>query len=70
MTDAEELTYFTEVLKRLDALRERAPKDSLLAEAVSEASEAIGGLVGCLLAENQLPLDTIVEQLHEEIYRT
>ena len=43
--DAEELAYFTEVLKRLDALRERAPKDSLLAEAVAEANESIDGLV-------------------------
>jgi hypothetical protein len=40
--DAEELAYFTEALKRLDALRERAPKDSWLAETVTEARADIG----------------------------
>jgi hypothetical protein len=44
------------VLKRLDALREGAPKDSLLAEAVAEASEAIGGLVGYFVADNHFSL--------------
>ena len=51
MTDADELAYFTDVLKRLDALRERAPKDSLLAEVVSEASDAIDGLVGYFIPD-------------------
>jgi hypothetical protein len=68
MTDAEELTYFTEVLKRLDALRERAPKDSLLPEAVAEASEAIAGLIGYFLADNELPLDPVFEDLREKIH--
>jgi hypothetical protein len=45
------LLFFTEVLKRLDALRERAPKDSLLAEAVAEASDAIDGLVGYFIPD-------------------
>jgi hypothetical protein len=55
MTDAEELSYFTEVLKRLDALRDRATKDqdSHLAKLATDSSEPIGVLVGCLLADSQ-----------------
>jgi hypothetical protein len=51
MTD--DLTYFTEVLKRLDALQDRATKsqDRQLANLATTASEPIGVLVGCLLAD-------------------
>ena len=44
MTDAENLAYFTAVLKCLDALRDRALKDSVLSKLVAEASEPIGSL--------------------------
>jgi hypothetical protein len=46
MTNAEQLSYFTEVLKRLDALRDQAPKDSVLSRLVAKASEPVGELVG------------------------
>jgi hypothetical protein len=46
MTNAEQLSYFSEVLKRLDALCDQAPKDSILPSLVAKASEAIGELVG------------------------
>jgi hypothetical protein len=49
MTDAEQISYFTEVLKRLDALRAQAPKDSIRSRLVREASEPIGNLVGYLM---------------------
>jgi hypothetical protein len=54
MTDPSDLAYFTDVLKRLDALRDRATKnqDSQLAKLATEASEPIGVLVGCLLARS------------------
>jgi hypothetical protein len=51
--DAEELTYFTEVLRRLDALRERTPKDNTLSKLAAEASEPIGGLVGYLIGDGR-----------------
>ena len=48
MTNAEQLSYFIEVLKRLDALSDQArkDKDSVLSKLVAEASEPIGELVG------------------------
>ncbi len=52
MTDADDdLTYFTDVLKRLDALRARAPKDSVLFNRVTEARGSVGGLVGYFIAD-------------------
>ena len=53
MTD--DLTYFTEVLKQLDALHNRATKsqDMQLANLATDASEPIGVLVGCLLADSR-----------------
>jgi hypothetical protein len=55
MTDTEQLSYFTDVLKRLDALRDQATKDQdgYMAKLATEASEPIGILVGCLLADSQ-----------------
>jgi hypothetical protein len=51
MSDADDLKYFTEVLKRLDALHDRATKsqDRHVANLATAASEPIGVLVGCLL---------------------
>jgi hypothetical protein len=52
MTDqAEELAYFTEVLKRLDAIRQRAPKDSTLSKLPAKAIEPIGGVVGYFIPD-------------------
>ena len=48
MTDAEEQDYFIDVLKRLNALRDRAPKNSVLSKLVAEASEPIARLMGYL----------------------
>ena len=45
MTNAEQLSNFTEVLKRLDALHDQMPKDSVLSSLVTKASEPIGELV-------------------------
>jgi len=53
MTDAEEIAYFTDVLKRLDALRARAPKRGVLFKLVTEASEAVGGLTGYFIANSR-----------------
>ena len=53
MTDAENLAYFTDVLKCLDALRDRALKDSVLSKLVAEASEPIGSLVGYFIPERE-----------------
>ncbi len=52
MTDAEEADYFTDVLKRLDALGARPPKSNVLSEIVDDATESIGILVGYLLADS------------------
>jgi hypothetical protein len=48
MTD--DLTYFTEVLKRLETLSDRASpkKDIQLAALAADAADAIGELVGYL----------------------
>jgi hypothetical protein len=46
ITDAEQLSYFTEVLKRLAAFRDQAPKDSVLSGLLAKASEPIGELAG------------------------
>jgi hypothetical protein len=43
---AEELAYFTDVLKRLDALHERLKDNEYLRNEVVDASAAIGILVG------------------------
>jgi excisionase family DNA binding protein len=53
MTYAENLAYFTDVLKCLDALRDRALKDSVLSKLVAEASEPIGSLVGYFIPERE-----------------
>jgi hypothetical protein len=53
MTDAEEIAYFTDVLKRLDALRAWAPKRGVLFKLVAEASEAVGGLAGYSIANSR-----------------
>jgi hypothetical protein len=45
--------YFTEVLKRLDALHERAPKGSVLFELATEGIGSIGGLVGYFFADSR-----------------
>lgn len=54
MTDIEELDYFTEVLVRLDALKERAPKNSPLAKLVTEARGSVDALTGYFI-EKTLP---------------
>ncbi len=43
---AEELAYFTDVLKRLDALHARLKDNEYLRRDVVDASAAIGGIVG------------------------
>ena len=49
MTDAEDLAYFTEVLKRLDALRKRVQGNDFLTAEVVDADAAIGSIVGYLI---------------------
>jgi hypothetical protein len=51
MPDPNDLSYFTDVLKRLDAVRDRAmnDQDNNLAKLATRAAEPIGILVGCLL---------------------
>ena len=51
MTDADDLSYFTDVLKRIDALRERAinEQDDGLAKPGADAADALGELVGYLV---------------------
>jgi hypothetical protein len=50
-TDNEWANYLSEVLRRLNTLAERKPKDApSLQKYVNEASEALAGLIGYLAA--------------------
>ena len=51
MTEAEQLAYFTGVLRQIDALREQPNDNSVLSRALTEAGEAIASLVGCLIPD-------------------
>jgi hypothetical protein len=52
MTEAEQLAYFTGVLKQIDALLDQGQKDTVLRNALTEAGDAVGYLVGALIPDS------------------
>ena len=55
MTDEDDLAYFTDVLKRLDALRERVRGNDFLTAEVVDAAAAIGSIVGYFINDAKQP---------------
>ena len=50
---ADDLAYFTGVLKRLDALTDRVTEDGVLPAMAKEAKSYVAALVGCLIPESE-----------------
>jgi hypothetical protein len=61
MTDADDLAYLTDALKRLDAIHGRAPKGSTLSKLAIDARESVGILTGYLVPDGQISGATVAD---------